>query len=107
MKMLAGCLGVIIFYLLFVLRAALADGVAEKVWSGAANGNWDLVTLNWLLDGETSLFASGDDVRFTSSAAVKNVVVVDSQSAGTAAKDLSSRDLDTFSALAIWAAPNG
>ena len=42
---------------------------ASKVWSGAANGNWDLgVTTNWMSASSPATYADGDTVTFDDSA---------------------------------------
>ena len=87
MKTTIGCLTSFLFHVIFCFQPALAEESPEKVWSGVVNGNWDLTTANWLLDGAGVFFAEGDDVCFTSSAETKDVVLVGSRSAGTVVFD--------------------
>ncbi|MFO1489361.1 MAG: autotransporter-associated beta strand repeat-containing protein [Kiritimatiellia bacterium] len=49
--------------------------VKNLTWTGAVNGNWDvLTTANWT-DGAGQMFASGDAVTFNDSAAVKTAAL--------------------------------
>ena len=57
------------------------------VWTGAANGNWDTTSTNWVTQvGATpSRFTDGDSVVFTDSSSVNTITVVGSVTPGQTA----------------------
>lgn len=46
------------------------------VWSGANNGNWDIATINWLLNGGSAAFVNGGAALFDDTATGETNVVL-------------------------------
>ncbi|MGC3958975.1 MAG: hypothetical protein QM813_13845 [Verrucomicrobiota bacterium] len=57
------------------------------VWTGAANGNWDTISSNWVtqVGGTPTRFTDGDSVVFGNSSAVNAITVVGSVTPGQTA----------------------
>ena len=62
----------------------VVSSVAPLVWTGAGSGNWDVgISTNWALNGASSWFQDGDNVRLDDSAGSASILIAQPVSPGS------------------------
>ncbi|HEY4415871.1 MAG TPA: autotransporter-associated beta strand repeat-containing protein [Verrucomicrobiae bacterium] len=61
----------------------VVSAIAQVVWTGNLNGNWDLVTTNWTVSGTPTAYAQSANVLFDDSASNATVSLTTALTPGT------------------------
>ena len=61
----------------------VVSAIAQVVWKGNLNGNWDIATTNWTVSGAPAAYAQSANVLFDDSASISTVSLTTALTPGT------------------------